>query len=241
MFHPFSRWRHFRALAFSSRLLFACCLLPWASGCAHTPAGIAGPPPRELILTLTVAGVISPDDFYYMALDFSGDASKGPLPVIGPPWGNGWGSGSITHYVRIQGNQAEVYHIRPGTNLLESDFLGRPFDYRPPLNSGTVVVTLDMDTLVPATSSVTFVNVNYITTDRVDVDPRFTGPKLVDAFGENGSHFITVPIRTSRVFTNNDFPTPIEGPGDVLLVPDRVPANAPNLDIVNWEIEVRLQ
>ena len=74
MFHPFSRWRHFRALAFSSRLLFACCLLPWASGCAHTPAGIAGPPPRELILTLTVAGVISPDDFYYMALDFSGDA-----------------------------------------------------------------------------------------------------------------------------------------------------------------------
>ena len=43
------------------------------------------------------------------------------------------------------------------------------------------------------------------------------------------------------MFTNNDFPTPIEGPGDVLLVPDRVPANAPNLDIVNWEIEVRLQ
>src|SRR2546428_11650047 len=107
MFHPFSRWRHFRALAFSSRLLFACCLLPWASGCAHTPAGVAGPPPRGLILTLTVAGGISPGDFYYMALDFSGDASKGPLPLIWPPRGNGRGGGSLTPYGCIPGKHAE--------------------------------------------------------------------------------------------------------------------------------------
>jgi len=76
---------------------------------------------------------------------------------------------------------------------------------------------------------------------KVVLDPRFNGPKLVDAFGPDGSHYITIPIGNSRVFTNNDFSTHIEGPGDVLLVPDRVPANAPNLDIVDWQIEVRLQ
>jgi hypothetical protein len=190
---------------------------------------------------MTVAGTIAPDDFYYLALDFSGDGSRGPIPVVGPPWGNGWGTGSITHYVRIRGNQAEVFRILPGTNLLQSQFLGRPFDYRPPVGSDTVSVTLDLDTLVPTGSTTTFVNVNFIATDRVDVDPRFTGPKLVDAFGASGTQFVPIPIQTNRVFTNLDFPTPVERPGDVLLVPDNQPANAPNLDIVNWQIEVRRQ
>jgi hypothetical protein len=190
---------------------------------------------------MTVDGVIAPEFFYYMALDFTGDASAGPLPISGPPWGNGWGTGSITHFVRIRGSQAEVFRIRPGTNLLGFDFLGRPFDFQFSPDRSTVTVTLDLDTLQPANSSVTFVNVNTIATDRVDVDPRFTGPKLVDAFGETGSRFISIPIQTNRVFTNLDFPTPIEPRGDVLLVPDRLPANAPNLDLVNWRIEVQRQ
>ena len=86
-----------------------------------------------------------------------------------------------------------------------------------------------------------FTNVNFINTDRVDVDPRFNGPKLVDAFGDNGTRFVPIPIRTNRVFTNQDFSDAGEPRGDVLLVPDRIPANAPNLDIVNWQIEVRRQ
>jgi hypothetical protein len=216
-------------------------LLAVGGGCARTPGGAAGQPSRQLILTMTVDGVITPDRFYFLALDFSGDDSRGPIPVFGPPWGNGWGAGSITHYVRIRGNQAEVYRIRPGTNLLESEFLGRPFDYRPPINSGTLTVTLDLDTLIPTNSTATFVNINIIATDRVDVDPRFTGPKLVDAFGDTGTRFVSIPIRTNRVFTNLDFPSPIEPRGDVLLVPDRLPTNAPNLDVVDWRFEVRRQ
>jgi hypothetical protein len=190
---------------------------------------------------MTVAGIVTPDSFYYLALDFGGDPATGPIPVFGSPWGNGWGAGSITHYVRIRGNQAEVFRIQPGTNLLQAEFLGRPFDFRPPVNSDTLSVTLDLDTLVSPDSSITFGNVNFITTDRVDVDPRFTGPKLLDAFGENGTQFVSIPIRTNRVFSNLDFTTRIEPPDDVLLVPDRQPANAPNLDIVDWRIEVRRQ
>jgi hypothetical protein len=241
----FRRPKGFLRTLMNRNSVLRCSLAPFfllvAAGCAHTPAGVAGPPPRQLLLTETVAGLIAPEDFYYLAMDFSGDAAKGPVPVIGPPWGNGWGAGSITHYVLIHGNQAQVYRIRPGTNLLGSDFLGRPFDFRPPVNSGTLSVTLDMDTLIDPTSSVTFTNVNFINTDRVDVDPRFNGPKLVDAFGDNGTRFVPIPIRTNRVFTNQDFSGAGEPQGDVLLVPDRIPANAPDLDIVNWQIEVRRQ
>jgi hypothetical protein len=235
------RGEMFRNLIKVSPQVAAACLLAGLTGCARTPGGASGQPSRQLILQMTVDGVITPDNFYYIALDFSGDESRGPIPVYGPPWGTGWGSGSITHYVRIRGNQAEVYRVRPGTNLLESEFLGRPFDFRPPISSGTLTVTLDMDTLIPTTSSVTFVNINIIATDRVDVDPRFTGPKLLDAFGDTGTRYVSIPIRTNRVFSNLDFPSPAEPRGDVLLVPDRLPSNSPNLDIADWRFEVRRQ
>jgi hypothetical protein len=216
-------------------------LLALVAGCARTPGGAAGLPPRQIILQMTTESPLLPDRFYFLALDFSNDESRGPIPVFGPPWGNGWGSGSITHYVRIRGNQAEVYRILPGTNLLQSEFLGRPFDFRLPIGGNTVTVTLDLETLAPRTSGISQVNVNYITTDRVDVDPRFTGPKLLDAFGVDGTRYLPIPIRTSRVFTNLDFTTPVEPRGDVLLVPDRLPAASSDLDIVDWRIEVRLQ
>src|SRR5258708_5426209 len=116
MFHASFRYRVApRKQARVSGLFFLVVLLPTTFGCARTPPGAVGAPPRQLILTLTVAGVIAPEDFYYLAMDFSGDESKGPLPIVGPPWGNGWGTGSITHYVLIHGNQAEVYRFRPGT------------------------------------------------------------------------------------------------------------------------------
>jgi hypothetical protein len=109
------------------------------------------------------------------------------------------------------------------------------------VGGNTVTLTLDLDTVAPRTSTINQVNVNYIATDRVDVDPRFTGPKLVDAFGVDGTRYLPIPIRTSRVFTNLDFTSVIEPRGDVLLVPDRLPGAATDLDIVDWRIEVRLQ
>jgi hypothetical protein len=216
-------------------------VLVLAAGCANTPGGVAGLPPRQLILQMTTETPLLPDRFYFLALDFSNDESQGPIPVYGPPWGNGWGTGSITHYVRIRGNQAELYRIVPGTNLLQSELLGRPFDFRLPVSGNTVTVTLDLDPLAPRDSGINQVNVNFIATDRVDLDPRFTGPKLLDAFGVDGTRYLPIPIRTSRVFTNLDLTTPIEPRGDVLLVPDRLPAAASSLDIVDWRVEVRLQ
>jgi hypothetical protein len=216
------------------------CLL-LVAGCARSPGGGNAQPARQLLLQMTVAGRIQPNLFYYIALDVTGDQSRGPLPVVGPPWGNGFATGQITHFVRIQGGQAEVFQILANTNLLQYESLGRPFDFRPPQGTGTFGVTLDMDTLVPSATALTNLNVNMIATDTVPLDPQFPGPKLVDAFGTVGNSFLTIPVFSSRVFTNRDFPTPLEPANDVLRAPSLSTVDAPDLDIVDWRIEVLRQ
>ena len=71
-------------------------------------------------------------------------------------------------------------------------------------------------------------------------DPGCLG-KLVDAFGSTGNQFVSIPIFTSRVFTNRDFPTPVEPPNDVLRAPSLATVDAPDLDIVDWRIEILRQ
>ena len=63
----------------------------------------------------------------------------------------------------------------------------------------------------------------------------------MDAFGDTGTGYVSIPFGTNRVFTNLDFSSLLEPRGDVLQVPDRLPSNTPNLDIVDWRFEVRRQ
>lgn len=213
----------------------------FAIGCARTPPGAVRVPARQLVLELTVAGRIQPNLQYYLALDLDANPNTGPLPVVGPPWGNGWGTGSITHYVVIRGGQALVFRFVPNTNLLETAPLGRPFDFRPPTPAapGRLSVTLDLDTLVPPTTELPTFEFNIITTDITPLDPQFPGPKLVDAFGRSGNQFITLSALQNRVFANTDLSPPLEPPDDVFRTPEFVSANAPDLDIVDWRVEVR--
>lgn len=228
----------------SSRSQFALlCAALLATGCARTPTGAVRAPARQIVLEVTVAGRIQPNLQYYLALDLDADPNTGPLPVIGPPWGNGWGTGSITHYVVIRGGQALVFRVRPNTNLLETEPLGRPFDFRPPTPAapGRIVVTLDLDTLVtPATELPTF-TYNVIATDLTPLDPQFPGPKLVDGFGRSGNQFVTLSALQNRTFANGDLSPPLETPDDAIRAPDLTPANAPDLDIADWRVEIRRQ
>jgi hypothetical protein len=217
-------------------------VIPLLAGCARTPSGVSAMPPRQLVLQLTVAGRIQPNLQYYFAMDFEVDQSKGPVAVVGPPWGNGWGTGAITHYVVVRGNQAQVFHIVPNSNLLKTESLGRPFDFRPPLPSapGQVTVTLDTDTLVPPSTQLATFNYNIIATDITPLDPQFPGPKLVDAFGATGTQFVTISLTQNRVFANTDLDPPIERQGDVFQAPLLTPATgATDLDIVDWSVAVR--
>ncbi len=61
--------------------------------------------------TVTFAGPVRDAFYYYIAIDADNDfGADGPLPVAaGPDWGNGWGTGSLTHYVEYHQGRYELF------------------------------------------------------------------------------------------------------------------------------------
>jgi len=212
------------------------CLIALA-GCARFPENPVQTATRRLIVTMTVAGKINPNYYYFMAIDNSSDITSGPLPVVFPPWGNGWGIGSISHFVRydrFQPGGYGVYRIVPDTQLLAADYLGRPFEYTPPQGSNTLSFTLDLNTLstaaIPA-DKLEAIKVNFITTNIVPLDPQYDGTgRFYDALGRIGNSFVVIDLRQNRIYTNSQSIEP-EQTGDC---PDA------DLDIADWTMEVRV-
>ncbi len=60
--------------------------------------------------------------YYFIALDADGDfGADGPLPVAaGPRWGNGWGTGSMTHFVEYHQGRYELFRADLTPVLLEA-------------------------------------------------------------------------------------------------------------------------
>ncbi len=206
------------------------------AGCANFPDNATPTTGTRLIITMTVAGDIDPNYHYFVAFDTSGRVSPGPLPVVGPPWGNGWGTGSITNYVVYDAAQSQggygVYRITSGTNLLGNVYIGPPVNFNiPPLGTNRLQFTIDLGQLATPTvpdPSLGLININFITTDVIPIDPNYSGPKFFDGLGPTGNNFITISTNTSQVFSNSQ--TNIESGGDVPV---------PNLDIVDWSIEIQ--
>lgn len=211
-------------------------LLVFAAGCARFPSNATPVTGKRLIITMTVAGQIDPNYHYYVAFDTSGSPTPGPLPVVGSPWGNGWGTGNITNYVVFDQLQPQggygVYRIVPGTNLLGNVYVGPPISsVIPPSGANKLNFTIDLGQLatseLPA-ADIDLVNINFITTDVIPLDPNFPGPKFYDGLGAQGNNFVTISVTTNQTYTNSK--SNVEGAGDVPI---------PNLDIVDWTIEVQ--
>ncbi|MDH7569239.1 MAG: hypothetical protein QHJ73_06600, partial [Armatimonadota bacterium] len=83
-------------------------------------------------------------------------------------------------------------------------------------------------------------NLNLITTDRIQYEPSFLATKVYDGLGQTGNHFINFSANETRTINNAValFGDP-EGPGDVPLPPggDVV---VEDLDLVDWSVEVRI-
>jgi hypothetical protein len=203
------------------------------AGCAKFPSQSVQPSGKQLVIRMSVAGRINPSYFYYVAFNTGSQTSLGPLPVIAPPWGNGWGTGTITHFVRYAQGGYRIFRILPNTNNLGIVDTGSPpISSEQPSGGGTLRFTVDLSQIaseIPA-DQIQTLTVNFIATDIVPTDPYFPGPKYYDALGETGSDFLTISTEQSRVYSNSDFQ--IEPAGDVLN-------GDSDLDIVDWSVEVQ--
>jgi hypothetical protein len=180
-----------------------------------------------------VRGLINPQRHYFFAIDTTNDTSQGPLPTVAPPWGNGWGAGRITYYVQVDAAQPGffgIYQFQPGSNLLAATYLGRPLSNSTLDNTNTLSFSLNLDSLLdPSGAPAQNINVNFIATDRIPLDPNDREPKLVDALGQIGNNYLTLNTQQQRIYQNSQSSDP-ETSGDVA---------DPDLDIVDWQIEVR--
>ncbi|MBV6504058.1 MAG: hypothetical protein AKCLJLPJ_02153 [Fimbriimonadales bacterium] len=212
--------------------------------CARFPAV---PPAlnKRIRITFFLDGPVNPNYVYIVALNDANDASGangGPLPVVAPPWGNGFVAGRATHFVRYDGFQPNGgYSVNRFTdlqNLLSWVFVGVPVNFTTPTgNSNKIEFELDFSQLRPPPddpNAIFALQVNLLTMDRVPTNPGDTNPKFWDALGDStdpGSinDFITIDTTQSRIYRNSD--SQLEPQGDA---PD------PGLDIIDWQIEVRL-
>jgi hypothetical protein len=95
----------------SSVVCLALLLVPLA-GCARGGPGDGTGVPKWIVrFIVDFAGPVDDTSFYFIAIDADNDFGvDGPLPVAaGPFWGNGWGTGSITHFVSYNQGRFDLY------------------------------------------------------------------------------------------------------------------------------------
>lgn len=228
-------------------LALAAALTLSLAGCAKFPANPTGNNTR-LIVTMRVAGHIKngPTEavnyFYYVAFNPSQElfpTATGPEPVTGPPWGNGFVAGGVTHFVQFDFTQPSPYGVYQFLSPELTAFVqtGVPVTYvSPGENGNTIQFEIDLSQITPNgvdPDTLQSVQMNFLT---MDVKPTETGPatKHWDALGDsssiaNNTDYVRIPLNVSRTYTNSDFQD-LEPEGDT---------NDADLDIVDWSVEVR--
>lgn len=221
--------------ALSGLLLLGC------SACARFPDTPTAGGVRRIVVEVEVAGRIRPDYHYFVLFNLSNDSTgqSGPVPVVAPPWGNGFAAGAFTHFMRFDNLQPAggyaLYRVQPNTNLSVFQYLGAPrFSEPVGAESSRLRFEIDLTQLIPNpvdAQQMRFIQLNIVATDRIPIDPNDLTPKVVDALGDPAlgvSQYLNLRIDQNRIVRNAD--TNLEPRGDA---PD------PDLDIVDWRVEVR--
>lgn len=212
------------------------------SGCARFPEGGTGTFTKRIKVVVTLAAPVDPDYIYIFAFRDANDPTgqQGPIPVIAPPWGNGFVAGSATHFVRYDGflpNGGYGVFKFTDPSMLNYFQTGIPVGFvTPGPNDFRLEFEIDATQLRPDPAQalqLLYLQVNLLTMDIAPTDPNYTGPKYWDALGDSrlpGSlnDYITLDLTTSRIYRNSELQ--IEPEGDV---------DDPALDIVDWTIEIR--
>ena len=213
------------------------------AGCAKLPDTPVGTGGTRLAFTITLAREVNPSYVYMVALRPSEDdnpTEQGPIPVIAPPWGNGFVAGTVTHFVSWTNVQSPRYLIDRFRDAALIDYfaLGAPVNYIDVLPGGKELrFEVDLTQIAPDAATATryrSIQLNFLTNDRIPQGA--VGTKNWDALGDGRlpgevNTPITIPLRTSGTYDNARFLN-VEPNGDVA---------DPDLDIVDWKVEVRRQ
>jgi hypothetical protein len=221
---------------------FAGCL----SGCAKYPAGGIGAASKQLVISMTVAGQINSNYVYMVALNPSTDLNpvgQGPIPIIGPPWGNGFVAGGCTYFVRWDPLQSPAYGVFTFADpTTQNNYyqVAIPVSYVDVTTGGKkLTFTLNLSQIAPsvaAANAYQSLQVNFLTMDRI---PQGTvgGSKNWDALGDGRTAsgvntWITIPLNTTGTYDNNRY-NGLEPSGDVVSDGD------PDLDISDFSVTVQ--
>lgn len=239
---------------FARFALLSCGLLALVfGGCARFPDESDGARAKRLVISITLAGEarlgigsdVRDPYYYFFLIRNEGDPSgqTGPLPVIQPPWGNGYAAGRYTHMVTLGPFQAQplgqylLYRFDdPGTQV-QAVLLGTPVAFTAPATGDTILrfeIDLAQISATPADAArITHLQVNIIATDYLPSNPdEPSDSKRWDALGSGAgdiNRFLNLAVTQDSTYDNSYFGN-IEPRGDVA---------DPSLDIVDFSIEVR--
>ncbi|MDW8104621.1 MAG: hypothetical protein RMK92_06375 [Armatimonadota bacterium] len=213
------------------------------AGCARFPQeGQASS--KRLVVQFRVAGQIRPEYYYFILIDNDSDfvGANGPVPPIAPPWGgNGFATGSFQFFAEYHGalpfGGFLVYRVLDPDRLQAFEPLGAPLEAFISPDRKSMRVVIDFGSIAregQQPADIRVLQLNIIATDRTPRDPTDTSLKMWDALGDSrqtASSYLTLTTDTDRVLRNAD--TGLEPAGDV------VGGNDPDLDIVDWQVEVR--
>ena len=187
-----------------------------------------------------MAAEINPNYVYIVAFNPSVEINPpvtGPIPVIAPPWGNGFVAGTATHFMKWDTFQSPRYQIFAFQNatLIEYFAIGIPINFVDvPAGGRQFRFEIDLSQIAGGTppEDLKSLQLNILT---MNVVPQGSGgDKIWDALGDSRlpsgvNEYIKIPLTGTGTYSNASFAN-LEPSGDVI---------DPALDIVDWQIEVR--
>lgn len=218
------------------------------AGCAKFPAsgGTAGD--TRLVFRMTIAGALRADYVYIVALRVSTElnpTTTGPIPVVIAPSANGFVTGNATHFVRWDSTQSRpyiLYRFDDASDLVAYREVAIPINSLDTTVGGKTLgfelSTLQLAADATSAAALQSVQANFLTMNRLAL--QTSSGRIFDSLGDNRSasdqtQFVRVPLGTSGIYDNARFNL-LEPPSDS---PGTTDVADPDLDLVDWSIEVR--
>lgn len=218
-------------------------LLIVISGCAKVPSGAGVPNTTLVTFSMQMQQPVNPSFVYIIALNPSNVLSpttQGPIPVVAPPWGNGFVAGTVQYFIRWDltqppAQQCAIYAFTD-QNLINYSLVGVPINFIVSPDQTTLTCQIDLAQIassVAASQAYQSLQLNFLT---MNVVPQGSSNanKVEDALGNQNNPQtinspITIPLNKSGTYDNNRY-------GGDLAQPNWV--TDPSLDIVNFSVVV---